>query len=146
MDFRSRLKDEISYQDIRLKELAEKAGLSLRTLETYVRTKGSMPAVDVAVRIAQVLGVSVEYLVTGNVSNNIDKDFIPEKYVQFRKLLEILGNIPETKQQKMCELTCSIVKMLVDLSNEKCMEVQNFVRFVHQEYIKSESEKKETAV
>jgi len=146
MDFRSRLKDEISYQDIRLKELAEKAGLSLRPLETYVRTTGSMPAVDVAVRIAQVLGVSVEYLVTGNVSNNIDKDFIPEKYVQFRKLLEILGNIPETKQQKMCELTCSIVKMLVDLSNEKCMEVQNFVRFVHQEYIKSESEKKETAV
>lgn len=146
MDFRSRLKDEISYQDIRLKELAEKAGLSLRTLETYVRTKGSMPAADVAVRIAQVLGVSVEYLVTGNISDNIDQDFIPEKYVQFRKLFEFLGNVPETKQQKICEYTCSIVKMLVDLSDEKCIEIQNFTRFIHQEYIKSELEKKETAV
>ena len=65
MSFKTRLREEILYQGLLLKELASKADVSKRTLETYVDARGRMPAADVAVRIAAALGVSVEYLVTG---------------------------------------------------------------------------------
>lgn len=70
MDFKTRLKEEMNYVGIQHKELASKAGIKPRALLTYVATKPSMPPADVAVRIARVLGVSVEYLVDG-VENKI---------------------------------------------------------------------------
>lgn len=65
MDFRSRLREEIEYSGLLYKEVAAKAGISKRTMDSYVGTNGSMPAADVAVRLAQTLGVTVEYLITG---------------------------------------------------------------------------------
>ena len=66
MDFNTRLKEEIEFADLRYKELAEKSGVAERALYNYVATKNpSMPPADVAVKIANALGVSVEYLVTG---------------------------------------------------------------------------------
>ena len=66
MGFKDNLKSEISYQDIRVKELATKAGISKKTLDNYLNTREHVPSADVAVKIAQALGVSVEYLVTGD--------------------------------------------------------------------------------
>lgn len=66
MDFRSRLREEIEYSGMLYKEVATKAGITKRTMDSYVGSQGSMPSADVAVRIAKVLGVSVEYLVTGD--------------------------------------------------------------------------------
>lgn len=65
MDFKSRLKDAMEYAGIRHKELSERAGVTQRALLTYVSATPSMPPADVAVRIAKVLGVTVEYLVCG---------------------------------------------------------------------------------
>ena len=66
MDFCTRLKEEIELSNLRYKELAEKSGVAERALYNYVATKNpSMPPADVAVKIANALGVSVEYLVTG---------------------------------------------------------------------------------
>ena len=70
MDFRSRLREEIEYSGMLYKEVAAKAGITKRTMDSYVGSQGSMPAADIAVRLAQVLGVSVEYLVTGKTSEN----------------------------------------------------------------------------
>lgn len=66
MDFKTRLKEEMEYQGIQHKELAEKANVKPRALLTYVAASPSMPPADVAVRIAKALGVSVEYLVSGD--------------------------------------------------------------------------------
>lgn len=82
--FRDRLKDEISYQDIRLKELAAKANVPLKSLQAYIGYREVMPAADVAVRLAQSLGVTVEYLVTGEENNELSK------YLPFKKLLDDL--------------------------------------------------------
>jgi len=70
MSFRENLKDELKYQDIRVKELAEKAGISKRVIDHYLAEKCTEPQAETAVKIAKVLGVSVEYLVTG-FDNNI---------------------------------------------------------------------------
>lgn len=65
MGFRENLKAELSYADMRVKELAALSGVKKQTIDGYLRVNGYTPSVDAAVRIARVLGVSVEYLVTG---------------------------------------------------------------------------------
>lgn len=64
-DFAERLRSEIEYKGLSQKEVASKAGIKKRALDMYVGSQSSMPPADVAVKIAQVLDVSVEYLVTG---------------------------------------------------------------------------------
>lgn len=66
MGFKENLKDELKYQDIKVKELAEMTGIPKGTLDHYLAEKCSAPLADAAVKIAQALNVSVEYLVTGN--------------------------------------------------------------------------------
>ena len=71
MDFRSRLREEIEYSGKLYKEVAAEAGITKSTMDSYVGSQGSIPSADIAVRIAKVLGVSVEYLVTGKGAENI---------------------------------------------------------------------------
>ena len=66
MGFRENLKSELQYSGLRVKELAAQTGIKKHTLDTYLSIRGRMPAADVAVRIANALGVTVEYLVTGS--------------------------------------------------------------------------------
>ena len=66
VSFRENLKQELSLNGMLVKELAATAGVHKRALDTYLLSENaSIPPADVAVRIAQALGVSVEYLVTG---------------------------------------------------------------------------------
>lgn len=68
ISFADRLRAEIEYQGMLQKELAFKAGIKKRALDMYLGSQSSMPPADVAVRLAKVLGVTVEYLVTGEES------------------------------------------------------------------------------
>lgn len=68
MGFKENLREEIKYQGLMLKEVALAAGLNQSSLNNYLRENASIPSADIAVRIAKVLGVSVEYLVTGEKS------------------------------------------------------------------------------
>jgi len=65
MGFAENLKQELVYNGILKKELAALTGIHKRAIDTYVRSKSSMPPADTAVKIAKALGVTVEYLVTG---------------------------------------------------------------------------------
>ena len=65
MSFGERLKEEMEYKGLQHKELAAMANIKPRTLLTYVGSHPSMPPADVAVRLAEALDVSVEYLVEG---------------------------------------------------------------------------------
>jgi len=78
MGFKENLKSELTYQDMQVKELADITGISRYTLGNYLSVRERIPTADVAVKIAQALGVSVEYLVTGE-EKPIDKSsFGPE--------------------------------------------------------------------
>lgn len=65
MSFKDNLKVELSYQDIHIKELAKRTGISANTLGNYLTGHNSIPNAESAFKIAQALNVSVEYLVTG---------------------------------------------------------------------------------
>ena len=71
MGFNENLKGELEYRGMPVKELAYKAGIPKQTIDKYLLSNGSMPPADKAVAIAHVLGVSVEYLVTGIKTANV---------------------------------------------------------------------------
>ena len=65
MGFKENLKSELIYKDMLVKELAAKTGISRHTLDNYLNVRSHTPTIEAAVKIAQALGVSVEYLATG---------------------------------------------------------------------------------
>jgi len=71
MGFRENLKSELKYQSMPVKELAAKSGINKLTIDHWLSAKGKIPLLDKGVKIAQALGVSVEYLVTGEDSQKL---------------------------------------------------------------------------
>ena len=65
MGFRENLKSELAYSGMLVKELAAKSGVSKYSLDNYLNARGQLPSVESGQKIAEALGVSVEYLVTG---------------------------------------------------------------------------------
>ncbi len=55
----------MEYQGLTTKELAEKSGVSKRTIDNYLMTNPQEPSVTNAFKIARALKVSIEYLLTG---------------------------------------------------------------------------------
>lgn len=91
--FYERLDRLMKEKNIQQKDLAEKCGISSNGISTWKAT-GSYPRADVAVKIAKVLGVSVEYLVTGKIPNVEYEDALaydvsrqPEKKRRFIKTI-----------------------------------------------------------
>ncbi|MDR2731190.1 MAG: helix-turn-helix domain-containing protein [Treponema sp.] len=68
MGFRENLKAELADSDMLVKELAKLSGVKKQTIDSYLREKNNVPSVEAGLKIAQALGVSVEYLVTGKES------------------------------------------------------------------------------
>lgn len=104
MGFRENLKEELIYQDIQIKELAQKTGISKNTISNYLTINGNLPNIESAVKIAQALGVSVEFLVTG-----LDRNSKPKK-PQSAKMKKI-----DDVFQRLDEFDCSIV---IDLAEK----------------------------
>lgn len=65
MGFQENLKEAMYIQDCTTKELSVRTGLSVDTISSYLKTNGSIPTADKAVRIAEALQVTVEFLVNG---------------------------------------------------------------------------------
>jgi len=100
MSFRDNLREAIDFCGIEQKELAHKTNISLRNIENYLRENASIPSADKAVQIAQVLGVTVEYLVTG--IDSTAKSSIPVIYGidnDIRQLIKSLNKLPKIKQR-----------------------------------------------
>ncbi len=102
MRFRENLKAELLYQGVLVKELSAKTGISKRTLDNYLREKGSMPPADYAVLIAKALNTSVEYLVTGETSSTSDS--------QIKKYLLLFSQLSKNDQDFFIRLMEGILK------------------------------------
>ena len=62
MNFGENLRRELEFQDIQIKELSIKTGISKNTIDKYLSKNQSSPSVENALKIAYALGVTVEYL------------------------------------------------------------------------------------
>lgn len=83
--FYERLYRLLKEKNIQQKELADICGISSNGISTW-KVTGSYPRADIAVKIAAALGVTVEYLITGELPgiDNTDKlaydvSVLPEK-------------------------------------------------------------------
>jgi transcriptional regulator with XRE-family HTH domain len=72
-DFKANLRAELDYLGFTVKELSAKTGIAKGTLDCYLGVRASMPPADIATIIANALGVTVEYLVTGEKNNKQEK-------------------------------------------------------------------------
>jgi len=63
--FRQILREELDYQGLTVKELAAKSEVAKGAIDSYLGKQASMPPADTAARIANALGVTVEYLLNG---------------------------------------------------------------------------------
>jgi len=70
MYFAENLKELLDSKDIEVKELAYGTGISKNTIDNYLSGQKSLPNAENAVKIAKYLGTTVEYLVTGIISEN----------------------------------------------------------------------------
>ena len=94
--FRDNLKEQIEYKGMIIKELAAKTGISKRTIDTYVDNRAVIPNAEIAVKLAEALDTSVEYLVKGvQAKTKID---VPKKtkqnYEKYKKIIDDLELVP----------------------------------------------------
>jgi len=106
MGFKENLKTELSYKDMLVKELATKTGISKKTIDNYLNVREYMPSADAAVKIAHALGVSVEYLVTGEELSAAKTSFGPE-------IRDLVHNYKLLKEYDR-KLVVTIVQLLRD--------------------------------
>jgi transcriptional regulator with XRE-family HTH domain len=67
--FRQILREELDYQGLTVKELAAKSEVAKGAIDSYLGKQASMPPADTAARLANALGVTVEYLLNGQDNN-----------------------------------------------------------------------------
>jgi len=108
MAFRDNLRETLDFLGMEQKELSAKTGLSLKTIENYVKKDSSLPTVDKAVTIAQALGVSVEYLMTGKKNKKETPPVIPPQY---KEVLDIVSKLNKTNH----EVITTVAKTLLNL-------------------------------
>ena len=68
LDFWVRVKDKLDFQDSTQRDLAQNINESYNTLQSWIN-RDRLPNAEQAVKIAEALNTSVEFLVTGKSSN-----------------------------------------------------------------------------
>jgi len=112
-NFRQILRDELDYQGLTVKELAQKSMVAKGAIDSYLGKQASMPPADTAVRIAAALGVTVEYLVNGQ-DNSRESNTPFFSSPQKRSLLRIYDELLSVDQK----LALDFVKLLKNNRNE----------------------------
>jgi len=102
--FRENLRNELDFQDIKVKELSDRCGIPKATLECYLRTQSTEPSVENAVKIARELKVSVEYLVIGE------------------------DTASEYKKSNFSREAQEIIRWVGNLNNEQCRAILKLVQ------------------
>jgi transcriptional regulator with XRE-family HTH domain len=109
MAFRDNLRETLDFIGMEQKELAAKTGLSLKTIENYVKKDSSVPSADKAVIIAQALGVTVEYLINGKKTRK-EAPFL-EPPPQHKEIMDTVSKLNKYNY----EVITSIAKTLLNI-------------------------------
>ncbi len=110
MNFWERVDALIVDKNLTRKALAQDAGFNVSNIGKGI-TNNNIPAADTAVRIAKILGTSVEYLVTGEEVSTRKHSYKMDDYYKYSKIIKALNNIPE-------ESRSSVELFLDDLSSK----------------------------
>lgn len=108
-NFWERVDEELEYKGMNRKSLATEVGFNLGNIGKGIQL-GSSPSADTAVKIAKVLNVSVEYLVTGTEPSLKNENYDLQKIREYSSLISQIDSLPENQR----ELVKSIVAKMND--------------------------------
>ena len=115
MSFWERVDCELEYLGITRKYLAEKVNINTSLIAKGLQI-GSIPSAETAVKIAKVLGVSVEYLVNGTETIKSPSQKQTEQkqlrlYRKYHNLIEKMESFSEEKQTVVNNLINDLEKV-----------------------------------
>ena len=115
MNFWERVDDLLDRNDINKKTLAYEAGFDASNITKGIKNN-NVPSVETAVKIAQVLGVSVEYLVNGTETSKSPSQKETEQnqlrlYRKYHNLIEKMERFSEDKQTVVNNLVNDLEKI-----------------------------------
>ena len=115
MNFWERVDDLLDRNDINKKTLAYEAGFDASNITKGIKNN-NVPSVETAVKIAQVLGVSVEYLVNGTETTKSPSQKETEQnqlrlYRKYHNLIEKMERFSEDKQTVVNNLVNDLEKL-----------------------------------
>lgn len=97
MNFHVNLKTELIYKNLSLKDLSRLTKLPYATILSYVDQRKTIPRADAAIKIANVLNTTVEFLMTGKQPDS-------SKLVRHYPTMEELKSLPPEIQQPITNL------------------------------------------
>lgn len=100
--YKENLKELLDYEDMTVKELAFKTGISKRSIENYLSARASMPPADYACKIASALNTSVEAMVYGSKT--------PVPSAEDIKILELLRQVSVADKYAFLHLMESVAR------------------------------------
>ncbi|MBQ3025393.1 MAG: helix-turn-helix transcriptional regulator [Spirochaetaceae bacterium] len=115
MNFWERVDDLLDRNDINKKTLAYEAGFDASNITKGIKNN-NIPSAETAVKIAQVLGVSVEYLVNGTETTKSPSQKETEQkqlrlYRKYHDLIEKMESFSEEKQTVVNNLVKDLEKI-----------------------------------
>ena len=108
MSFRDNLRETLEFTGMEQKELAAKTGISLKTIENYVKKDSSVPSAEKAVLIAQALGVSVEYLINDKKPKRTDSSAVQP---QHKEIIDIVSKLNKYNYEVITSLAKTLLNM-----------------------------------
>jgi plasmid maintenance system antidote protein VapI len=112
-DFWLRVDEELEYLGKNRTYLATKCDFSLTNINLGIK-RGSTPSADTAVKIAQVLGVSVEYLVNGTnkstEKNQENEELQLKLYRKYHDLITKCEKLPPEQVQLLSQVADKLEK------------------------------------
>ena len=105
MSFWENVDVELNYLGMNRTALANSAGFSISNIGKGIQN-GSSPSADTAVKIARILGVSVEYLVTGaSPEQPTAQDFQAlRKYHKYAQTIDDLDALPDNEREPIMSM------------------------------------------
>ena len=112
-DFWLRVDEELEYLGKNRTYLANKCDFSLTNINLGIK-RGSTPSADTAVKIAQVLGVSVEYLVNGTnkstEKNQENEELQLKLYRKYHDLIAKCEKLPPEQVELLSQVADKLEK------------------------------------
>lgn len=108
-NFWERVDEELEYKGLNRKTLATEVGFNLGNIGKGIQL-GSSPSADTAVKIAKVLNVSVEYLVTGQDSSFKKENIDLKKYREYSSLISQIDSLPENQKELIREIVSKMAE------------------------------------
>ena len=112
-DFWKRVDEELDYKGMNRKTLSKEVGFSVGNVGKGIQL-GSSPSADTAVKIAQVLGVSVEYLVNGTnkstEKNQENEELQLKLYRKYHNLIAKCEKLPPEQVELLSQVADKLEK------------------------------------